>query len=105
LTLAFAKAQARKMRDAPSEDTIAGLRNRAILSLGSQVGFRRAQGRGLASKPRVRFAIDEPLFRPLKNNDKRQEERRGMAPDAIVSRAPEIRRRYPWASTLLECHS
>jgi len=29
--------------------------------------------------------IDEPLFRPLKNNDKRQEERRGMDPDAIGS--------------------
>jgi len=29
--------------------------------------------------------IDEPLFRPLKNNDKRQEERRGMDSDAIGS--------------------
>jgi integrase/recombinase XerD len=43
LTLAFAKAQARKMRDAPFEDTIAGLRNRAILSLGLQLGLRRAE--------------------------------------------------------------
>jgi hypothetical protein len=50
--------------------------------------------------------IDGPLFRPLKHNDtSAQEERRGMDPDAIGSRAPEIRRRYPWASTLLECRS
>jgi hypothetical protein len=49
--------------------------------------------------------IDAPPFRPLKHNDKCQEERRGMDPDAIGSRAPEIGRRYPWASTLLECRS
>jgi integrase/recombinase XerD len=42
-TLAFAKAQARKMLDAPAEDTIAGLRDRAILSVGLQVGLRRAE--------------------------------------------------------------
>ena len=42
-TLAFAKAQARKMLDAPSEDTVAGLRDRAILSVGLQVGLRRAE--------------------------------------------------------------
>jgi integrase/recombinase XerD len=37
-TLAFSKPQARKMLDAPAEDTIAGLRDRAILSVGLQVG-------------------------------------------------------------------
>ncbi len=42
-TLAFAKAQARKMLDAPCEDTVAGLRDRAILSVGLQVGLRRAE--------------------------------------------------------------
>jgi integrase/recombinase XerD len=42
-TLAFAKAQARKLLDAPAEDTIAGLRDRAILSVGLQVGLRRAE--------------------------------------------------------------
>jgi site-specific recombinase XerD len=42
-TLAFSKAQARKMLDGPSEDTVAGLRDRAILSVGLQVGLRRAQ--------------------------------------------------------------
>jgi integrase/recombinase XerD len=42
-TLAFAKAQARKLLDAPTEDTIAGLRDRAILSVGFQVGLRRAE--------------------------------------------------------------
>ena len=42
-TAAFSKAQARKMLDAPPSDTIAGLRDRAILSVGLQVGFRRAE--------------------------------------------------------------
>jgi integrase len=42
-TLAFAKAQARKLLDMPEEDTIAGLRDRAILSVGLQVGLRRAE--------------------------------------------------------------
>jgi integrase/recombinase XerD len=42
-TLAFSKAQARKLLDAPPEDTIAGLRDRAILSVGLQVGLRRAE--------------------------------------------------------------
>ena len=42
-TLAFSKAQARKLLDAPMPDTLAGLRNRAILSVGLQVGLRRAE--------------------------------------------------------------
>jgi integrase/recombinase XerD len=42
-TAAFSKAQARKLLDLPSEDTIAGLRDRAILSVGLQVGLRRAE--------------------------------------------------------------
>ena len=42
-TLAFSKAQARKLLDAPAEDMIAGLRDRAILSVGLQVGLRRAE--------------------------------------------------------------
>ena len=42
-TLAFSKAQARKVLDAPPEDTIAGLRDRAILSVGLRVGLRRAE--------------------------------------------------------------
>jgi integrase/recombinase XerD len=42
-TLAFSKAQARKILDAPAEDTVAGLRDRAILSVGLQVGLRRAE--------------------------------------------------------------
>src|SRR5580658_5656551 len=42
-TLAFSKAQARKLLDAPPADTLAGLRDRAILSVGLQVGFRRAE--------------------------------------------------------------
>jgi len=42
-TLAFSKAQARKLLDAPAENTLAGLRDRAILSVGLQVGLRRAE--------------------------------------------------------------
>jgi len=121
-TLAFAKGQARKLLDLPGEDTIAGLRDRAILSVGLQVGLRRAeiaaltvgdlhQNRGydslrvmrkggrrdaLAINPQtaarlrayLEFAghgadVDGPLFRPLKHNGKRRDERRGMDPDAI----------------------
>jgi integrase/recombinase XerD len=121
-TLAFAKAQARKMLDAPSEDTVAGLRDRAILSVGFQVGLRRAeiaalavgdlhQNRGydslrvmrkggrrdaLAINPQTAARlraylekaghmtdVDGPLFRPLRHNGKRRDERRAMDPDAI----------------------
>jgi integrase/recombinase XerD len=42
-TAAFSKAEARKLLDAPPADTLAGLRDRAILSTGLQVGFRRAE--------------------------------------------------------------
>jgi len=121
-TLAFSKTQARKVLDAPPEDTIAGLRDRAILSVGLQVGLRRAeiaalkvgdlhQNRGydslrvarkggrrdaLAINPQTAARIrayleiaghgadvDGPLFRPLKHNGKRHDERRRMDPDAI----------------------
>jgi len=36
-------SQARKMLDAPSEDTVAGLRDRRLLCVGLQVGLRRAE--------------------------------------------------------------
>lgn len=42
-TLAFSKAQARRLLDAPAENTLAGLRDRAILSVGLQIGLRRAE--------------------------------------------------------------
>jgi site-specific recombinase XerD len=42
-TLAFSKGQARKLLDTPADDTIEGLRDRAILSVGLQVGLRRAE--------------------------------------------------------------
>ena len=42
-TLAFSKAQARKLLDLPAADTLAGLRDRAILSVGLQAGLRRAE--------------------------------------------------------------
>jgi integrase/recombinase XerD len=46
-TSAFSKAEARRLLDAPSSDTLAGLRDRAILSVGLQVGLRRAEIAGL----------------------------------------------------------
>jgi integrase/recombinase XerD len=42
-TAAFSKAQARKLLDAPPLDTTAGVRDRAILAVGLQAGFRRAE--------------------------------------------------------------
>ncbi len=42
-TLAFSKQQARKILDAPSEQTVEGLRDRAILSIGLQAGLRRSE--------------------------------------------------------------
>jgi integrase/recombinase XerD len=43
MTLAFSQKQARRILDTPKEDTLLGLRDRAILSVGLQVGFRRAE--------------------------------------------------------------
>ena len=121
-TLAFSKTQARKVLDAPAEDTVAGMRDRACLSVGLQVGLRRAeiaalkvgdlhQNRGYdslrvsrkggrrdalsinpqtAARLRAHLEaaghgadVDGLLFRPLKHNGKRQDERRRMDPDAI----------------------
>jgi integrase/recombinase XerD len=42
-TLAFSQVQARKILDHPNEDTIEGLRDRAILAVGLQLGLRRAE--------------------------------------------------------------
>jgi integrase/recombinase XerD len=139
-TLAFSKAQARMMLDAPAEDTVTGLRDRAILSVGLQVGLRRAEiaalkvgdlhqncgydslrvsrkgGRrhALAINPqtiaRLRAYleasghgadVDGPLFRPLKHNGKRQDERRRMDPDAIDRVVRKLCRRTRARSRLL----
>ena len=43
MTLAFSQQQARKILDAPEHNTLLGLRDRAILAVGLQVGFRRAE--------------------------------------------------------------
>ena len=43
MTRAFSQKQARKILDAPNQETVMGLRDRAILSVGLQVGFRRAE--------------------------------------------------------------
>jgi integrase/recombinase XerD len=42
-TLAFSKADAGKLLDTPDGDTLAGLRDRAILAVGLQLGLRRAE--------------------------------------------------------------
>jgi len=42
-TAAFSKADARRLLDAPPANTLSGLRDRAILAVGLQVGFRRAE--------------------------------------------------------------
>lgn len=42
-TPAFSKEQARRLLDLPEENSLAGLRNRAILAVGLQVGPRRAE--------------------------------------------------------------
>lgn len=42
-TLAFSKQDARKLLDMPAADTLDGLRDRAILCVGLQVGLRRAE--------------------------------------------------------------
>jgi integrase/recombinase XerD len=42
-TLAFSQAEARKILDAPPPNTLMGVRDRAILAVGLQVGFRRAE--------------------------------------------------------------
>jgi integrase/recombinase XerD len=43
MTLAFSQKQARRILDTPKENTVLGLRDRAILSVGLQVGFHRAE--------------------------------------------------------------
>jgi integrase/recombinase XerD len=56
-TLAFSKADARRLLDNPDEATLEGLRDRAILAVGLQVGLRRAEiaaeGGGFAPEPGV----------------------------------------------------
>jgi site-specific recombinase XerD len=57
--LAFSKAAAAKLLNTPAEDTTEGLRDRAILSVGLQVGLCRAEIAALsvggpASEPRLR---------------------------------------------------
>jgi integrase/recombinase XerD len=43
MTLAFSQKQARSILDAPVENALLGVRDRAILAVGLQVGFRRAE--------------------------------------------------------------
>ena len=96
-TLAFSKAQARKLLDVPAEETtVAGLRDRAILSVGLQVGLRRAeiaalkvgdlhQNRGydFAARDRARAAA------PTRWRSTRRP-RRGFAPISMRPATPAI---------------
>src|SRR5919199_1288861 len=43
MTLAFSQPQARALLDKPDPNTLLGMRDRAILAVGLQVGFRRAE--------------------------------------------------------------
>src|SRR5215510_4510900 len=43
MTLAFSQKQARTILDTPDPDKVLGLRDRAMLSVGLQVGFRRSE--------------------------------------------------------------
>src|SRR5215471_11178072 len=43
MTLAFSQKQARSILDAPAPDTLLGVRDRAMLAVGLQVGFRRSE--------------------------------------------------------------
>ena len=47
MTLAFSQKQARSILDTPDDKTVLGVRDRAILAVGLQVGFRRAEIAGL----------------------------------------------------------
>ena len=70
-TAAFSSVQARQLLDAPPDDTLLGLRDRAILSVGLQVGLRRAEiaalsGGRSASEPRVRLDSRHAQGRPTR---------------------------------------
>src|SRR5256886_10766878 len=47
MTLAFSQTQARALLDTPGPSTLLGVRDRAMLAVGLQVGFRRAEIAGL----------------------------------------------------------
>jgi integrase/recombinase XerD len=121
-TRAFSPKEARKILDAPTQDTIHGLRDRAILSVGLQAGPRRAEiarllvkdyhtnagykslhfirkggeDLSLAVNPQTAQRIDEylaaaghggdsddPLFRPIRKNQLRNDPHRHLHPEAV----------------------
>lgn len=121
-TLAFSRNQSRTILDAPDPNKLIGLRDRAILAIGLQVGFRRAeiaslrvrdlhQNRGfdalwvtrkrgkrdsVAIHPQVARRLhdyliaaghadelDGPLFRPVRNNQRRNDSCRTLSTDEI----------------------
>ncbi len=121
-TRAFSSKEARKILDAPNPATLLGLRDRAILSVGLQVGPRRSEitallvkdfhtnagykslhfirkggeDLSLAINPQTVQRIEDyltaaghggdldgPLFRPLRGNQCRSEERRHLHPVMI----------------------
>ena len=49
MTLAFSQKQARAILDAPVDNALLGVRDRAILAVGLQVGFRRAEIGGFST--------------------------------------------------------
>lgn len=128
-TPAFARKEARMVLDAPARDTVVGLRDRAILSVGLQAGLRREEIaklrvadllstrgfdalriRGKRNKrrtvlinaqtsQRIRAYFDAaghggdgggPLFRPVRHNQYRADDRRNLSGEQIA----RIARKY-----------
>ena len=89
-TLAFSQRQARAILDAPPLGTVQGLRDRAMLAVGFQVGLRR-RDRGSQS----RRLAPEPWLRCILGNSQRSQARFGCRPsagDSADSRVPAHRR-------------
>src|SRR6266571_4494211 len=111
MTLAFSQTQARAILDKPDPGTLLGVRDRAMLAVGLQVGFRRAEIAGLkvgdfhmnrgfdalkvvrkggkkgrlAIHPQAGHGndVEGPLFRPVRDNRKGLAARRPLHPDVI----------------------
>ena len=65
-TAAFSKVQARRLRDASPADAVAGVRDRAILSVGCRWGFAALRSPRLRSKTCTRIAVLIPCVSSAK---------------------------------------
>jgi integrase/recombinase XerD len=92
--LAFAKAQARKLLDLPREDTIAGLRDRAILSVGLQVGLQRVEIAALTVGDLHQNSGYDLLLRVLRKGGRRDATGGQPADRGATARLPRCRRAH-----------